>query len=102
LLGLEIESLQDLSWTDPSLGVQDCAWYPEEDQSSPLSEYKEYGTETLTINADRKVVVSSKTIVDMSPEKIAKIQANKATALQKQKEELTQNIADMQAQLSSL
>lgn len=102
LLGLEIESLQDLSWTDASLGVQDCAWYPEEEQSQSLGQFEEYGEETLTIDAERKVVVSSKTIVPMSSEKIAKIQADKATALQKQKDELTQQITDLQAELASL
>jgi len=33
LQGLLPESLVDLSWTDPALGVQDCAWWPEEDVS---------------------------------------------------------------------
>jgi hypothetical protein len=102
LLGLEIESLQDLSWTDPSLGVQDCAWYPEDDQSLPLGEFEEYGAETLTIDSDRKVVVSSKAVVAMSSEKIAQIQSNKASALQARKDSMTQQIADLQAELDSL
>jgi len=102
LLGLEIESLQDLSWTDASLGVQDFAWYPEEDQSTSLGEYEEYGEETLTIDTERKVVVSSKAVVSMSAEKIAEIEANKATALQARKDSLTQQIADMQTELASL
>ncbi|MGH8417344.1 MAG: hypothetical protein ACRER8_08690 [Pseudomonas sp.] len=29
LKGLGMESLLELSWTDPSLGVQDSAWWPE-------------------------------------------------------------------------
>lgn len=102
LLGLEKESLQDLSWTDPSLGVQDCAWYPEDDQSEPLEEHQEYGEETLTIDAERKVVVSSKAVIAMSADKIAEIEANKATALQARKDSLTQQIADLQAELASL
>jgi NCAIR mutase (PurE)-related protein len=101
-LGLEIESLQDLSWTDPSLEVQDCAWYPEEKESQTLPEYKEFGEETLTIDADRKVVVSSKAIVSMSAEKIAQIQANKAAALQAKKESLVTQISDLQIELESL
>jgi len=102
LLGLQVESLQDLSWTDPSLGVQDCAWYPEEDQSASLGEYEEYGEETLTIDEERKVVVSSKAVLAMSADKIAEIEANKATALQARKDSLTQQIADLQAELASL
>lgn len=102
LQGLTNESLQDLSWTDASLGVQDCAWYPEEDQSQSLGKYQEYGEETLTIDADRKVVVSSKAVVAMSADKIAEIEANNATALQARKDSLTQQIADLQAELASL
>jgi hypothetical protein len=102
LLGLQIESLQDLSWTDASLGVQDCAWYPEDDQSLPLGEFEEYGEETLTIDTERKVVVSSKAVVAMSAEKIAEIETNNATALQARKDSLTQQIADMQTELASL
>jgi hypothetical protein len=102
LLGLEIESLQDLSWTDASLGVQDCAWYPEEEQSQSLGQFEEYGEETLTIDAERKVVVSSKAIVPMSAEKIAEIEASRASALEARKQSLTQQIADLQAELASL
>ena len=102
LLGLEIESLQDLSWTDESLGVQDCAWYPEDNQSNPLGQYEEYGEETLTIDAERKVVVSSKAIIPMSAEKIAEIEASRASALEARKQSLTQQIADLQAELASL
>lgn len=102
LLGLQIESLQDLSWTDPSLGVQDCAWYPEEDQSASLGEFEEYGEETLTIDTERKVVVSSKAVVAMSAEKIAEIEASKAVALKSRKDSLTQQIADLQSELNSL
>lgn len=102
LLGLQIESLQDLSWTDPSLGVQDCAWYPEDDQSASLGEYEEYGEETLTIDAERKMVISSKAVVAMSADKIAEIEVNKASALKSRKDSLTQQIADLQAELDSL
>ena len=102
LLGLQIESLQDLSWTDPSLGVQDCAWYPEEDQSSPLGEFEEYGEETLTIDTERKVVISSKAIVAMSAEKIAQIETNKAAAKQARRESLAAQIAALQNELESL
>lgn len=102
LLGLQIESLQDLSWTDPSLGVQDCAWYPEDDQSSPLGEFEEYGEETLTIDTDRKVVVSSKAVVAMLAEKIAEIEANKAAAKQAYKESLATQITVLQTELESL
>lgn len=102
LLGLDISSLQDLSWTDPALGVQDCAWYSEDNQSQELGEFEEYGEETLTIDAERKVVVSSKSVVPMSAEKIAEIEASRASALEARKQSLTQQIADLQAELASL
>jgi len=102
LLGLQVESLADLSWTDASLGVQDCAWYPEDNQSQELGEFEEYGEETLTIDAERKVVVSSKAIVPMSAEKIAEIDANKATALQARKDALTSQIQALQTEFNSL
>ncbi|MDH1590673.1 hypothetical protein, partial [Stutzerimonas stutzeri] len=54
LRGLAPESLADLSWTDPTLGVSDCAWWPEEDQSPALGEFERYGAETLTVDAERR------------------------------------------------
>lgn len=33
LRGLAPESLLDLSWTDPQLGVNDAAWWPERDET---------------------------------------------------------------------
>jgi hypothetical protein len=52
LIGLAPETLLDLSWTDPALGVQDCKWLPENDISEPLQEYEQYGVETLTLDGD--------------------------------------------------
>ncbi|MDH1590671.1 hypothetical protein, partial [Stutzerimonas stutzeri] len=54
LVGLASADLADLSWTDPQLGVSDCAWWPEEDQSAPLGEFERYGAETLTVDAGRR------------------------------------------------
>lgn len=56
LYGLLPESLVDLSWTDPSLGVQDCAWWPEEDVSGELGTNKKWGAEVLTLDVGRQVV----------------------------------------------
>lgn len=67
LVGLMPESLADLSWTDPSLGVQDCAWWPADDQSPVLGANQVYGVETLTIDTARKVVVVTRTVVDIPP-----------------------------------
>lgn len=60
LRGLRPESLLDLSWTDPALGVQDAAWWPEERQWPELEPGERYTDETLTINTERKVVVSAR------------------------------------------
>lgn len=60
LSGLSQESLYDLSWTDPALGVQDAAWWPEERNWTELQEGERYTDEVLTIDHDRKVVVSTR------------------------------------------
>jgi len=71
LRGLAPESLADLSWTDPALGVSDAAWWPEEDQSPALAEFERYGDETLTPDAARQVVIVTRTVVPWSAEEIA-------------------------------
>jgi len=71
LVGLAPESLADLSWTDPQLGVSDCAWWPEEDQSPALGEFERYGAETLTVDPERRVVVVVREVVTWSAEEIA-------------------------------
>jgi len=71
LRGLAPESLADLGWTDPALGVSDAAWWPEEDQSAPLGEFERYGDETLTVDAERKVVVVVREVVPWSADEIA-------------------------------
>lgn len=80
LQGLAPESLADLSWTDPALGVQDCKWLPEDNQSPALNEYERYGDETLTI-ADGKVI-STRAVVPWSAEEIAaNIEAKRIQAI---------------------
>ena len=68
LYGLMPESLVDLSWTDPTLGVQQDAWWPEENAEGELGTNKKWGAEVLTIDAARKVV------------KVARKQVNLTTA----------------------
>lgn len=86
LRGLTPESLADLSWTDPALGVSDCAWWPEEDQSPAPGEFERYGAETLTVDAERRVVVVVREVVPWSAEE-------KAAAEAEQREQITQQIA---------
>jgi hypothetical protein len=71
LMGLAPESLADLSWTDPQLGVQGAAWWPEEDQSGELAANKKWGAETLTPDAERKVVIVKRKQVAMTKAEIA-------------------------------
>lgn len=71
LRGLAPESLADLSWTDEALGVSDCAWWPEEEQSPPLGEFERYGDETLAVDAERQVVIVTRAVVPWSAEEIA-------------------------------
>lgn len=87
LMGLKPESLLDLSWTDPALGVADCMWWPEEDQSAPLGEFEVYGSETLTVDADRKVVVVVRSVEPMPQEQIAAMEEAKASAIRSERNE---------------
>lgn len=63
LQGLAPESLADLSWTDPALGVSDAAWWPEVDQSPALQQHERYDAETLTIDADNQQVIVVRSVV---------------------------------------
>jgi hypothetical protein len=63
LQGLAQESLADLSWTDPALGVSDAAWWPEVDQSPALQRHERYDAETLTIDADNQQVIVVRSVV---------------------------------------
>lgn len=60
LRGLKPESLLDLSWTDPALGVSDAAWWPEDRQWPDLGEGERYTDEVLTVDTERQVVVSTR------------------------------------------
>lgn len=71
LHGLTPESLADLSWTDPALGVQGVAWWPEDDQSPVLGEFERYGEETLTVDSERQVVVVVRAVEPWPTEEIA-------------------------------
>lgn len=102
LQGLEYESLADLSWTDPALGVSDCAWFPETDTSVPLGKYEQYGEETLTIDADNKRVIVNRAVVPMTAEQIAIIEEQARVEVQNQKDSLIAQIDNLQTQLDSL
>ena len=66
LSGLSYESLIDLSWTDPSLGVSHLGWWPEEYQVENLKEFELYGEEILTVDNERKVVIVTREILPMT------------------------------------
>lgn len=88
LRGLAHDSLADLTWTDPALGVQDAAWLPEVNESPPLpDELHRYGDETLTVDAERQVVVVTREVVPISDEE-------KAVMLERAKERALQRIND--------
>lgn len=75
LMGLAPESLSDLSWTDPALGVSDCAWWPEVDQSPPAGRFEKYGAETLSPDQANQVVVVISEVVPMTDEEKAPLLA---------------------------
>lgn len=66
LHGLMPESLVDLSWTDPALGVQQDAWWPEENTEGELGVNKKWGAEVLTIDAARQVVTVARKQLNMT------------------------------------
>lgn len=70
LQGLAPESLADLSWTDPALGVSDSAWWPEVDESPALGQYERHGAETLTPDPRARVVRVVRAIVPWTQEEI--------------------------------
>lgn len=71
LVGLAAADIADLSWTDPALGVSEAAWWPEDDQSPALGEFERYGSETLTVDTERRVVVVTRDVVPWSAEETA-------------------------------
>ena len=100
LQGLAPESLTDLSWTDPALGVQDCAWLPEVDQSPALGKYERYGEETLTVGDG--VVIVVRPVVPFTQAEIAAAQAADAARKEARKQELQSQITTLQAELATL
>ena len=71
LQGLSPESLADLSWTDPQLGVQDCAWWQETYDDLPIDTLThKYGDEILTINEETKTVSVTHEIVALTQDEI--------------------------------
>lgn len=59
-------SLLDLSWTDPTFGVQDSAWWSEENGDVELGTNKKWGAEVLTLDHERKVVIVTHKQVNMT------------------------------------
>ena len=102
LRGLAPESLLDLTWTDPALGVQDLAWWPEENQTQPLGKNEKYGDEVLTVDAERKVVMSYRTVIQMTQEEIDVRVAAQEAEKQQHVNEITERIALLQTQLTQL
>jgi len=76
LVGLEPISLADLSWTDPQLGVQDCAWLPEQDASPALGQFEVYGEETFTLGDG--VVIVTRAVLPMPQDQIDTLTAEQA------------------------
>lgn len=80
LVGLDIQSLSNLAWTDPSLGVCDCAWWPEIDQSPALGRYERYGAESLTVDAKNKRVIVIREVLPFSAAEIEALHLQAQTA----------------------
>jgi hypothetical protein len=100
LQGLEQVSLADLSWADPALGVSDCAWLPEVDESPALGQYERYGAETLTVRDG--VVVSVKQVVPFTQEEIDAVLAEQAAQRDSRKNQIQSQISSLQSDLAAL
>lgn len=85
LQGLAQESLVDLSWTDPALGVSDAAWWPEVDQSPALQRHERYDAETLTIDADNQQVIVVRSVVPWTQAEIDAEAAGQAAQVRQQR-----------------
>lgn len=66
-----LASLLDLSWTDPTFGLLDAAWWPEEDVSGELGTNKKWGAEVFTLDTERKVVLVNREQLDLTAEDLA-------------------------------
>lgn len=106
LRGLAAESLADLSWTDPQLGVSDCAWWPEEAGNDEINpETHRHGDEILTPDPQRRVVVVTREIVPLTEEELAERAAvreqqarDEAAQVQRELTDAVQRHLDQQAQ----
>lgn len=92
LQGLAPESLADLSWTDPALGVADAAWWPEVDQSPALEQHQRYGDETLTVGDG--VVIVTRAVVPCAQAEIDAETASKAAEVRKERNRLLADWVD--------
>lgn len=92
LHGLAPESLADLSWTDPALGVADAAWWPEVDQSPVLAQYERYGDETLTVGEG--VVIVTRAVVPFAQAEIDALATAKADEVRRQRNALLADWVD--------
>lgn len=81
LHGLAQESLLDLSWTDPVLGVQDLAWFPESNVNPALESIQYFGSEFFNIDFENKIVEVSNEIHNYTQKEIE----NQQAAIRKEK-----------------
>lgn len=85
LVGLQPESLANLSWTDASLGVQDCAWLPEVVTAPEYNaDTHKLGAEVLTVDTATKVVNVTYEVVPMTADELAAKLAAKRVVIQSQ------------------
>lgn len=94
LVGLAVESLADLSWTDPQLGVSNAAWWPEVDQCPELGQFQVYGDETLTPDAQSKTVICVKAVLPMPQDKVDAINSELAAEVKAKRAEAYRTESD--------
>ncbi len=71
LIGLSYESLVDLSWTDPALGVQGFGWFSEHQQHPEYnSDTHKIGEKHYQFDAEKQIVIATFDIVELSEDEI--------------------------------
>lgn len=71
LTGLDTQSLSDLSWTDPALGVSGFGWWPEYVQIPAIDDaIEKYGDEILTADQKSKTVIVNREVIQLTQAEI--------------------------------
>jgi len=72
--GLEEESMEDLSWTDPALGYQGKGFWPTVDEYPSLDEGFRYGVSDTVVDGDNKKVIQRWTVEEIPQDELRELE----------------------------